>query len=380
MDRNESYTAAQQRFPANRTDLIRKVESAYNHNYILTHHAVIDITGDLVAGILFDRMLYWFAPDQNGNSKLRVYKNGYYWLVKGRMDWQDEIRISPKQYDRASKILMDLNLIVVERWKFSGSPTLHIRINYDEYYKLLNQWKMDMLQKLIAEEKMLLEDQPPAVPMESNPMLFAQGMGFKDNAPDYTPNDSDVTFPESVFTQRGKTEYPDGKQSSDPKVNNEHSETGRTLTKNTTKTTSEITENNKCAANAARESSEPSGDIKTAKKRSIPKTEIDKEFNILWELYPTGRKQGKVKAKESFAKARNEGVSFDTIKDGLEAYNRYIDQNRVARKFVKMAQTWFNNRSWEDEYEDNGGGRNGSDGINHATHSSKGTVYGNFIG
>lgn len=365
----------------NRTDLIRKVESAYNHNYILTHHAVIDITGDLVAGILFDRMLYWFAPDQNGNSKLRVYKNGHYWLVKGRMDWQDEIRISPKQYDRASKILMDLNLIVVERWKFSGSPTLHIRINYDEYYKLLNQWKMDMLQKLIAEEKMRLEDQPPAVPMDTNPMLFAQGMGFQNKAPEYTPDESDVAFSESVFTQRGKTEFPDGEQSSAPKGNNEHSEMVRTLTKNTTGNTTEITENNNnCAANAARESSEPSGDKKTAKKRSIPKTEIDKEFNILWELYPTGRKQGKVKAKESFAKARNEGVSFDTIKDGLEAYNRYIEQNRVARKFVKMAQTWFNNRSWEDEYEENGGGMNGTYGSNHAENSGKGTVYGNFIG
>lgn len=348
-------------------------EDAYNSNFILTHHAAIDITGDLIAGILFDRIYYWFQPDQNGRTKLRVFKDGFYWLVKSRSDWYEEIRISPTQYDRAAKILLEQNLIIVEKWKFGGTPMTHIRINMEEFRQRREVWRAELLKTMMedSEKQRQLE-------IEKINAQFAAAGNEQSLAPVGISPNVNMNIQETLTSTFRKPEL---QHSGNLNVNVQ--ETLTTITKNTTGNTTKITSkenNNNCAANAARESSEPSGDKKTAKKRSIPKTEIDKEFNILWELYPTGRKQGKVKAKESFAKARNEGVSFDTIKDGLEAYNRYIEQNRVARKFVKMAQTWFNNRSWEDEYEENGGGMNGTYGSNHAENSGKGTVYGNFIG
>ncbi len=67
----------------------------------------VDMTGDLLSGILLGQIVYWHLPSKDGRSKLRVQKEGKLWLAKGRADWYDEIRITPKQFDRAIKILVE---------------------------------------------------------------------------------------------------------------------------------------------------------------------------------------------------------------------------------------------------------------------------------
>lgn len=94
--------------------------------------AYVDITGDLIAGILLGQIVYWYMPNEQGKSKLRVKKNGEFWLAKGREDWRNEIRITPKQYDRAIKILIDKGFVEVQKFKFNGAPTNHIKLNISE--------------------------------------------------------------------------------------------------------------------------------------------------------------------------------------------------------------------------------------------------------
>lgn len=94
--------------------------------------AYVDITGDLIAGILLGQIVYWYMPNEQGKSKLRVKKNGEFWLAKSREDWKEEIRITPKQYDRAIKILINKNLVEVQKFKFNGAPTNHIKLNISE--------------------------------------------------------------------------------------------------------------------------------------------------------------------------------------------------------------------------------------------------------
>lgn len=94
--------------------------------------AYVDITEDLIAGILLGQIVYWYMPNEQGKSKLRVKKNGEFWLAKGREDWREEIRITPKQYDRAIKILINKNLVEVQKFKFNGAPTSHIKLNISE--------------------------------------------------------------------------------------------------------------------------------------------------------------------------------------------------------------------------------------------------------
>ena len=94
--------------------------------------AYVDITEDLIAGILLGQIVYWYMPNEQGKSKLRVKKNGEFWLTKSREDWKEEIRITPKQYDRAIKILISKGLVEVQKFKFNGAPTNHIKLNISE--------------------------------------------------------------------------------------------------------------------------------------------------------------------------------------------------------------------------------------------------------
>nr|WP_227572137.1 replication protein [Bacillus tropicus] len=94
--------------------------------------AYVDITGDLIAGILLGQIVYWYMPNEQGKSKLRVKKNGEFWLAKSREDWKDEIRITPKQYDRAIKILIEKGFVEVKKFKFNGAPTNHIKLIISE--------------------------------------------------------------------------------------------------------------------------------------------------------------------------------------------------------------------------------------------------------
>ena len=92
-------------------------EAAFTSKLNVVHHAYVDIAGDLVAGALLGQILYWFGPGKEGKTRARIVKDGRYWIAKARADWWDEIRITPKQYDRAAKILKDKGLIEIKTFK-----------------------------------------------------------------------------------------------------------------------------------------------------------------------------------------------------------------------------------------------------------------------
>ena len=99
---------------------------------IAVKRSYIDMAGDLHAGILLSQIMYWNQPSSKGNEdKLCVEHEGHKWLAKGRADWWDECRISPKQFDRAVAILEEKKLVFTTVKKFAGSPTKHIRINWE---------------------------------------------------------------------------------------------------------------------------------------------------------------------------------------------------------------------------------------------------------
>jgi len=72
------------------------------------------------------------------------------------------------------------------------------------------------------------------------------------------------------------------------------------------------------------------------------------EFDSIWSRYP--RHEGKQNALKSYIKARHEGVDMVTIKDAVESYRRMCESERREKRYIKQGSTWFNQRSWEDEY------------------------------
>ncbi len=93
----------------------------------------VDMTGDLVAGLMLSQIVYWHLPDREGQTRLRVERDGYLWLAKAHADWWNECRITVKQVKRALKILSQKQLIVVGHFQFSGMRTTHIRIDRENF-------------------------------------------------------------------------------------------------------------------------------------------------------------------------------------------------------------------------------------------------------
>lgn len=97
--------------------------------------AYIDMAGDLVAGIVLSQIVYWHLPSRDGRTRLRVKRDGHLWLAKGRADWWEECRVSPKQADRALGLLAERGLIEVRLFRFAGAPTKHVRIVPDTFLR-----------------------------------------------------------------------------------------------------------------------------------------------------------------------------------------------------------------------------------------------------
>lgn len=98
----------------------------------------IDMADDLVAGVLLSQLVYWYLPSKAGKSKISILRDGKEWIAKQRHDWWYECRISPKQVDRAIKLLVEKGIVETELFKFNNIPTKHIRIVKDVF---LTKWE-----------------------------------------------------------------------------------------------------------------------------------------------------------------------------------------------------------------------------------------------
>lgn len=109
-------------------------------NFEMTY---VDMTGDLISGLLLSQIVYWFTPTKEGKNKTRVTYKGRKALAKARNEWFDEIRITEKQYDKAIKILETLKIVDVVNSMFNSKRTPFIMLNDDVFlekyrYNLIN--------------------------------------------------------------------------------------------------------------------------------------------------------------------------------------------------------------------------------------------------
>lgn len=141
-------------------------ESAFINERISFSMAYVDITGDHIAGLMLSQIMYWFTPSKDGKSKIRVVKKNGAWLAKSKTDWYNELRISPKQCDRALKILKNKGLIEKEIHRFNGSPTLHIRPKWEKYNELVEEWKIEKAKEYEATDAI----NTPITPKGNNPI------------------------------------------------------------------------------------------------------------------------------------------------------------------------------------------------------------------
>lgn len=299
-------------------------EAAFSSKLNVVHHAYVDIAGDLVAGALLGQILYWFGPGKDGKTRARIVKDGRYWIAKARADWWDEIRITPKQYDRAAKILKDKGLIEIKTFKFAGNPTTHISIVPEAINAALSAWKAEQVKTLFPEGKQ---------PDDSG----------------YSPS-VDNELPETA-----KTELPEGIEQPAPMVDNGIPQKWTTLTEITADTTKENTEENTHTLTAA-----PKSETEALTRHKLTLEEIAKGFAACWAEYP--RKEGKQKAYTAFEKAvrgigtrKADGEPYTAAEILTQTilYRQYIERRLelgdIEPRYIPTGGAWFEREGWMDD-------------------------------
>jgi hypothetical protein len=106
------------------------------------HRLLVEMVGgDLIAGILLSRIVYWHGSE-DGWPRLQVKRDGHYWLTRSRDDWWEECCATARQADRGLRLLKDLGIIETRVWKLGRVPLTHIRIVWGTFLPLFEQtWR-----------------------------------------------------------------------------------------------------------------------------------------------------------------------------------------------------------------------------------------------
>lgn len=79
------------------------------------------------------------------------------------------------------------------------------------------------------------------------------------------------------------------------------------------------------------------------------KTEVEQEFEELWQLYPN--KQGKQNALKAYRKARKGHPEiYAAVLGGIRAYLDFIRKKNLEQQYIKHGSTWFTQQCWNDDY------------------------------
>ena len=79
---------------------------------------------------------------------------------------------------------------------------------------------------------------------------------------------------------------------------------------------------------------------------------IKEEFEKLWAIYPN--KQGKQHAYRAYERARKRKqnpVTYEQVKAGIEQYCEYIAVKGISKQYIKHGSTYFSGAEWENEYD-----------------------------
>lgn len=99
----------------------------------------VDMAGDLNAGLALSEIVYWYLPNKENKTRLRVKREGRRWIACQRHNWWDRTRMSPKQIDRALGILVERGLIEKKRFRFKGEVTVHVSLIHGVFQRRWNE-------------------------------------------------------------------------------------------------------------------------------------------------------------------------------------------------------------------------------------------------
>jgi hypothetical protein len=128
-----------------------ETQTAFERGYQIREHAAsymvgvpllyIDINdGNVYDGLLFAQIMYWHGKTKNGKRRLKVYKDGQWWLAKQYGEWWDECRIKESTARNCIARMVERGLIIKKVHRFDGLATVHIRVNWERFAELSEEY------------------------------------------------------------------------------------------------------------------------------------------------------------------------------------------------------------------------------------------------
>lgn len=105
---------------------------------------------------------------------------------------------------------------------------------------------------------------------------------------------------------------------------------------------------------------------KTPSKAKPLESDLKNKFAEIWEIYPKRPRGNKKTSFTKYKKAIKDGVKHDEIKSGLNSYIRQLKSQGTDNRYIKNADTWFNQAGWEDEYTTQSSGTIGNQDLTKA--------------
>lgn len=161
--------------------------SAAQRDSIDLKRVYIDMCGgNFYDAVMFSQIMFWHEPKKNGETKLKIYRDGHYWLAKRLEDWYEECRINANTARGCIDRLTALGLVIKQTFHFEGRPVMHLRVDPERFEALVNAAQNGILEQV---RKQFLSDGRPQIPDDGKPQIVKSPSirGETSNPIDATP-------------------------------------------------------------------------------------------------------------------------------------------------------------------------------------------------
>jgi hypothetical protein len=90
---------------------------------------LVRMAGSAAGGLVLAQLHYWTSDARNKQTRLRVNRDGFWWLAKGYEAFGEETGLKPRQVRSAVDRLHKQGIIQTSSYRFSGMRTLHLRFD-----------------------------------------------------------------------------------------------------------------------------------------------------------------------------------------------------------------------------------------------------------
>ena len=106
---------------------------------------LVRMAGNAAGGMILSQLHYWTSDDSSGHTRLRVHRNGFWWLAKACKEFGEETGLKTRQVRSAVDLLRRQGIIHKEAHLFRGLVTLHLRFDDDGFD---HQWEEQEIARL----------------------------------------------------------------------------------------------------------------------------------------------------------------------------------------------------------------------------------------